>query len=109
MECQERILGREDKKFCSDACRVVYHNRMNRDQNKLMRNVHNALRRNYRILAELNPGGRSRTSRIKLVERGFDFTFCTHVRHTKSGTYYYLYDQGYRDLNGQYLMLVKKS
>jgi hypothetical protein len=31
LECGEKIVGREDKKFCSDGCRNAYNNKINKD------------------------------------------------------------------------------
>ena len=31
LECSEKIVGREDKKFCSDGCRNSYNNKINKD------------------------------------------------------------------------------
>ena len=110
LECSEKIVGREDKKFCSDGCRNAYNNKINKDNNNFMRNVNNKLRKNYRILLELNPDGKSKTTRAKLLSKGFDFDFITNILHTKSGnTYYFLYDQGYMLLDNDYYMLVKKD
>jgi predicted nucleic acid-binding Zn ribbon protein len=110
LECGEKIIGREDKKFCSDGCRNTYNNKINKDSNNLMRNVNNKLRRNYRILCELNKDGKSKTSRTKLLNKGFDFEYFTNILQTKTGnTYYFLYDQGYMVLENDYYMLVKKD
>ena len=54
-ECGTKIIGREDKKFCCDGCRNTYNNRNNKDAINLIRNTNNALRKNWRILEELNP------------------------------------------------------
>jgi len=67
LECSEKIVGREDKKFCSDGCRNAYNNKINKDSNNFMRNVNNRLRRNYRILSTLNADGKTKTSRSKLA------------------------------------------
>ena len=110
LECSDKIVGREDKKFCSDSCRNAYNNKINKDSNNFMRNVNNRLRRNYRILSELNTGGRSKTTRSNLLIRGFDFGFITNILQTKKGnTYYFLYDQGYMPLENDFYMLVKKQ
>ncbi|MDN3675504.1 hypothetical protein QWY99_20940 [Flavobacterium branchiarum] len=110
LECAEKIVGREDKKFCSDNCRNAYNNKINKDSTNFMRNVNNKLRKNYRILAELNPEGKANTTRSKLLSKGFDFEFFTNILETKTGnTYYFLYDQGYRSLENDYFMLVKKE
>jgi predicted nucleic acid-binding Zn ribbon protein len=110
LECSEKIVGREDKKFCSDNCRNAYNNKINKDSTNFMRNVNNKLRKNYRILSELNKEGKSKATRDKMVNKGFDFDFFTNILQTKTGnTYYFLYDQGYRSLDNDYFMLVKKE
>lgn len=110
LECNEKIVGREDKKFCSDGCRNAYNNKINKDSTNYMRNINNKLRKNYRIISELNVDGKSKTTRVKLISKGFDFDYFTNVLHTKSGnTYYFLYDQGYMQLENDYFMLVKKD
>ncbi|MEO8237414.1 MAG: hypothetical protein ABI576_04840 [Flavobacterium sp.] len=110
LECSEKIVGREDKKFCSDGCRNAYNNKINKDSTNFMRNVNNKLRKNYRILSELNSEGKSKATRDKMINKGFDFDFFTNILQTKTGnTYYFLYDQGYRSLDNDYFMLVKKE
>jgi DNA-directed RNA polymerase subunit M/transcription elongation factor TFIIS len=110
LECGEKIVGREDKKFCCDSCRNAYNNKMNKDSNNLMRNVNNKLRKNYRILTELNVEGKTKVSRSKLLSKGFDFEFFTNMLLTKTGnTYYFLYDQGYMLLENEMYVIVKKE
>lgn len=110
LECGDKIVGREDKKFCSDGCRNAYNNKINKDSTNFMRNVNNKLRKNYRILSELNPEEKSKTTKSKLLSKGFDFEFFTNILNTNTGnTYYFVYDQGYRVLEGDYYMLVKKG
>jgi hypothetical protein len=110
LECSDKIVGREDKKFCSDGCRNSYNNKINKDSTNFMRNVNNKLRKNYRILSALNVDGKSKTTRTKLLSKGFDFEFFTNILNTKTGnTYYFLYDQGYLALENDYFMLVKKD
>ena len=87
LECGDKIIGREDKKFCSDGCRNAYNNKMNKDQNNLMRNVNNKLRKNYRILCDLNPEGKGKTTQTKLLSKGFDFEFFTSILQYKNRKY----------------------
>ncbi len=109
-ECGDRIVGRIDKKFCSDACRNAFNNRINKDSKNLIRNTNNRLRKNYRILEELNPNKKIKCSRAKLIEKGFDFSYFTSIYTTKVGTvYYFVYDQGYLPLEGDYYALVKRD
>ncbi len=110
LECQDKIVGREDKKFCSDGCRNSYNNKINKDSTNFMRNVNNKLRKNYRILSELNVEGKSKTTKSKLDNKGFDFEFFTNILNTNNGnTYHFVYDHGYRFLENDFFMLVKKE
>ena len=110
LECSESFAGRVDKKFCSDYCRNVYNNKINKDGKKLIRNVNNRLRKNWRILEELNPKGKGTVSKKKLDMKGFDFNYITEIYTTKAGKiYYFCYDQGYSDLEKELYMLVKKD
>lgn len=110
LECGEKIVGREDKKFCSDGCRNTYNNKINKDSTNFMRNINNKLRKNYRVLSEINTEGKSKTTRAKLLSKGFDFEFFTNILETKTGnTYFFVYDQGYRALEDDFYMLVKKE
>ena len=110
LECGERIIGREDKKFCGDGCRNAFNNKMNKDSNNYMRNVNNKLRKNYRILSEANTEGKSKITKTKLLSKGFDFDYFTNILNTNTGnTYYFVYDQGYRFLENDFYMLVKKE
>ena len=110
LECGEKIIGREDKKFCCDGCRNSYNNKINKDSTNYMRNINNKLRKNYRILCGLNVDGKSKTTKSKLLSKGYDFEFMTNILQTKSGnTYYFVYDQGYMVLDNDFYMLVKKD
>lgn len=109
LECGEKIVGRTDKKFCSDYCRNAYNNNLNKDNKNMVRNVNNLLRRNYRILEELNPDGKIRITKAKLSAKGFNFDYFTSIYTTKTGnTYYFVYDQGYLPLEGDFYALVKR-
>ena len=109
-ECGEKIVGRIDKKFCSDYCRNAFNNRVNKDSKNLIRNINNRLRKNWRILEALNPEQKTRTTRTKLIEKGFDFNYFTSTYTTKVGTiYYFVYDQGYLPLENDYYALVKRE
>lgn len=110
LECGDRFMGRADKRFCSDGCRNTHNNRLNRDSKNLMRNINNRLRKNYRVLESLNPNKKTKTTRLKLIERGFDFNYFTSIYTTKAGTvYYFVYDQGYLPLENDYYALVKRD
>ena len=94
LECSTEIMGRVDKKFCSDYCRNAYHNKVNKDSKNLIRNINNRLRKNYRVLDSYQlKEGKTRTTRTRLLDKGFDFDFITNLYTTKKGTsYYFVYD-----------------
>lgn len=109
-ECGTKIIGREDKKFCCDGCRNTYNNRNNKDAVNFIRNTNNALRKNWRILEQLNPEQKTKTTKQKLSDLGFDFTLFTSIYTTKAGTiYYFVYNQGYLPLEADYFALVKRT
>ena len=109
-ECGDAIVGRIDKKFCSDGCRNTFNNRLNKDKRNLIRNTNNRLRKNYRILEALNPEQKTKVSRGRLIEQGFDFHYFTNLYTTKAGKVYYLvYNQGYLPLDNDYYALVKRE
>ena len=108
LECEEEIRGRIDKKFCSDYCRNSYNNKINKEHKNLIRNINNRLRKNYKILSELNTTGKMKVTRTKLYDQGFDFNFFTSQYTTKTGnTYFYVYNQGYLPLENETFLLVK--
>ncbi len=83
---------------------------MNKDGKNLIRNINNRLRKNWRILEELNPNGKCTISKNKLDIKGFDFNYITEIYTTKAGkVYYFCYDQGYSVLENDLYMLVKKD
>lgn len=110
IECGAEFKGRIDKKYCSDQCRTAYNNKLNSDETAYVRNVNNVLRKNRRILMELNPDGKSRASRMKLKAKGFDFSHFTSTYTTKEGSlYFYCYEQGYLPIDKDFLLLVVKK
>lgn len=111
LECDTEIRGRIDKKFCSDYCRNAYNNKLNKDSKNLVRNINNRLRKNYRILDSFElKEGKTRTTKTRLLDKGFDFEYITNLYTTKKGTtYYFVYDLGYLPLDNDYYMIVKRE
>lgn len=109
-ECGEKLIGRVDKKFCSDQCRNTYNNRLNQDSTNFVRNINRILKKNRRILEALNTRGKTRVSRQKLIDEGFNFDYHTNVFTTKTGnTYVFCYDQGYIQVDNDYYTLVERQ
>lgn len=110
LECGEKVVGRIDKKFCSDYCRNTYNNKVDKDSKNLIRNTNNRLRKNYKILSQLNITGKTKVTRRKLFDNGFDFRLFTSIYETKTGNlYFYIYNQGYLELENEMYLLVKQD
>ncbi len=110
IECGDSFKGRIDKKYCSDYCRNTYNNKVNKTAKNLIRNTNNRLRKNYKVLTELNKTGKIKVSRSKLISRNFDFNFFTQIYTTKTNNvYYYVYDQGYLELDNEIYLLIKRD
>lgn len=107
--CGDTIHGRKDKQYCSDQCRVSFHNEQNRDSSKFMKNINNILRKNWRILGKLNPRGKAKVTKAEMLDEGFKFAYFTNEYITKSGKVYrFCYDRGYIQLeDGIYALVVR--
>ncbi len=110
LDCGGKILGRSDKKFCSDQCRNNYNNRINRDVNNYVRNVHAQLRRNRKILSDFYEENHRKIHRDALFALGYNFTFFTHLVETQEGSrWFYCFEYGFRHVDQDYLELVSNS
>ncbi|WP_431126418.1 hypothetical protein [Flagellimonas flava] len=111
LECGDVLIGRIDKKYCSDHCRNAYNNRLNKDSKNLVRSINNRLRKNYRILDSFPlKEGKTRTTKMRLMDKGFDFEYITNLYTTKKGsTYYFVYDLGYLPLDNDNYIIVKRE
>ena len=112
VQCGERLVGRTDKRFCSDACRNLYHYHANNAPINYVRNVINILKRNRRILSELNDGpeGTKKVHRDKLVQNGYSFLYHTHTYRTRAGnTYVFCFEHGYLELGENWFTLVRRD
>jgi hypothetical protein len=109
-ECGDPVYGRADKKFCSDPCRNAYNNRNIGYSDNYTRRVNNILKKNRKILQELNPGGKTKVHLNQLIRKGFDFNYLTNLYITKNGnTYYFIYEHGYLKLENDFFALVTRE
>ena len=110
LDCGEPIRGRADKKFCSDQCRNNYNNQLHSNATNYMRNINNILRKNRRILSELNPGDKTSVHKDRLTDKGFNFNYHTNVYTTKKGhVYYFCYEHGFIKLENDFYALVLRK
>lgn len=110
LDCNEELKGRSDKKFCDDQCRSNFNNRQQTENSTYVRQINNILKRNRRILEELNPEGKTKTSRRKLLTKGFNFEYFTNIYQTQTGkSYYFCYESGYLQLERDEVLLVRRE
>jgi len=110
LDCGETLVGRIDKKFCSDMCRNSYNNRLNTESADLVRKVNTILRKNRRILAGLIPVDKVTVHKDKLVNMGFNFSYFTSIYTTQKGaTYKFCYEYGYLPIENDFIMLVLRG
>jgi hypothetical protein len=110
--CQKPIRGRSDKKFCNDYCRNTFNNNLKASANNLVRNINNTLGKNRRILESLFEKEEeiTKTTKEKLLQKGFQFKFFTHTYTNKKGNvYFFCYDLGYLPLEKDWYLLVKRK
>jgi len=106
-ECGDEIIGRVDKRFCCDQCRNNFNNKQNRTSTNFMRNENAILKKNRRILMELNPDGKAKVHRDKMVEKGFSFNHLTRIYTTRKGEqYFFSYEYGYKLLDNDWVIIV---
>lgn len=111
LECGEIIKGRADKKFCNDACRNAFNNKQNKVSSNLMRAINNRLRKNHRILeSQKFTDGKAKVTKQSLIALDFSFDYFTNLKKYKNGAeYQFVYDIGYRYLEDDWILLVKKN
>ena len=110
LDCSQPLKGRADKKFCDDQCRSNYNNKLKIETNDFVKEVNTILRKNRNILQQLNPDGKTKINREKLLSKGFSFTYFTHIYQTQKGnTYYFCYEYGYLKLENDDFLLVKRE
>ncbi len=111
LTCSKPIKGRTDKKFCDDYCRNNYNNQLKSTTTNLVRNINNALGKNRRILENFfKEEDTIKTTKDKLLEKGFQFKYITHTYMNKKGNvYFFCYDTGYLPLENDWYLLVKRK
>lgn len=110
LNCGKPIQGRIDKKFCDDQCRNSFNNQQNANSTNYIRRINHTLKKNRNILeATIHEGEEmGKTTRDRLLQNGFQFSYFTHVYETKKGNkYHYCYDYGYLALDGDWYLIVK--
>ena len=110
LDCNTPVKGRADKKFCDDQCRNNYNNKLKIEDSSVVKQINSVLKKNRSILQKLNPEGKLKISKEKLLRHGFNFTYFTHIYETYKGSvYFFCYEYGYLKLENEEVLLVKRK
>jgi DNA-directed RNA polymerase subunit M/transcription elongation factor TFIIS len=109
-DCGGRVVGRTDKKFCSNECKNSYHNKEKCIENKSIKEVNRILTRNRKILLSCVNSKKRQISENYLAARGFNFSFFTHQNRSSDGELaHFCYEVGYQRDEGRSLRLLKED
>lgn len=94
--CGDALLGRSDKKYCSDQCRFMGNNKKRQATEWPILELNRTLRRNRTILKTLCPAGKSVVRKEVLDAMQYDGSVFSSifVSHKKQ-IYYLCYEYGF--------------
>ncbi len=108
--CSKTILGRSDKKFCSQRCKNYYHINLRKVTITATANIDEILHRNRSILLELlgKHQPQLKLDRIVLEKTNFKFKYHTHSHINKEGkTMNWVYDFGWMQFSNNQILIVR--
>lgn len=95
MDCGSLFSGRSDKKFCSDACRINFHNTRRKLQENYIRLINSVLKKNRNVLQNFYLAGEIKVPLQNLKILGFIAEFHTHTKIIHDQNYRFCYEYGY--------------
>ncbi len=110
--CNEPVLGRSDKKFCSTYCKSNFHYKSQLEKGeRLFEKINKQLRLNRKLLRAYNRAGKSIVLKHTLLEAGFDPKYFTHYwKNKKADVYLFCFEYGFlqKQENGKakYVLVV---
>jgi predicted nucleic acid-binding Zn ribbon protein len=110
--CGKPLVGRSDKKFCSDYCRAHLNNEKKKSDagEQLIQDINRILRRNRSILKSIGAMGEFTTRKEYLVLQGFNFSHLTHqLPAPDDGLYNFCYDYGYLLLPEEKVLVINRQ
>ena len=97
--CNSPLLGRADKKYCSDQCRYLANSKNKIQSEQPIIEVNRALRKNRSILKKLCPAGKAVVRKELLIAMGYDVKFFSSLFLTSNKQVYYIcYDYAFTPL-----------
>lgn len=95
-ECNNEVIGRTDKIFCSVKCKSIHQYEKSQKENTFYFSVDKQLKSNRKILKRYNKSGFTTIRKSVLLEEGFNPKFFTHYwKNQKNDVYLFCYDFGF--------------
>ncbi|MEP3373450.1 MAG: hypothetical protein ABJL43_00285 [Maribacter dokdonensis] len=95
-ECNNEVIGRTDKIFCSVKFKSIHQYEKSQKENTFYFSVDKQLKRNRKILKRYNKSGFTTIRKSVLLEEGFNPKFFTHYwKNQKNDVYLFCYDFGF--------------
>jgi hypothetical protein len=110
LSCQKPLKGRIDKKFCDDYCRNNYNNHQRATDSTPTKDIIQHLKKNRSVLAGfLQNEDMTKTTKERLLAKGFQFKYHTHHYENKKGNVYvFCFEYGYLPLDHDWFLIVKR-
>lgn len=125
LECGEPLgPGREDRKFCSDACRTAFNNKRRKEplpepagspddrdwRPGFYERINRIIRRNRDIMEYLCETDNRSIEKHDLEGYGFNFKyFSSEYLDPERGSFRFCYDHGYRVYNDRHVQLISRT
>ena len=109
--CNNEIIGRADKLFCSIKCKNYYHTNLRRVTKMAVKEIDIILHRNRSILLEIlgKQKIQKKVKRIILEKKKFRFKYHTHTTINKQGkTYIYIYDFAWMEFSNDEILIIRR-
>jgi uncharacterized Zn finger protein (UPF0148 family) len=111
--CNSPLIGRTDKKYCSDQCRYLANNKHKIESEKPILDINKVLRKNRSILKKLCPVGKAVMRKEVLDTMGYDVNVFSSLFVTSNKEVYYIcYDYAFTPLlenNIKKVLIVSKQ
>lgn len=109
LDCGSKITGRADRKFCSDACRINYHNSRRKHDEYFVRLINKQLKRNRDILEKHYRAKRIYVPVNQLHLEGFREKYHTHTATNGTFAVHYFYEYGISFENASMMHIWKEE
>jgi hypothetical protein len=111
--------GRKDKKYCTDACKTEYNNRLKEQKQEVIiiphyiAEINKIILNNWKVLHDcLGKQGYCKMRVRDLIGRGYNFKYHTaeRVNDQDDKVYHFCYDVGYKVVaDGEKVILVQND